>query len=502
MPPTTTTRPAAAPDRELTHPLDRLKGVIRRFVAYDTVLFVALFLSLWFWVGLGIDYGLFKLTGVDIAQQLTPSLRIGITIMLAVTLVALVVWRVTVLVNKRFDLGSLALILEKRHPKLLGDRLITAIQMYDVEEASKQGYSADLVRHTIGEARERMKQVNVRGVFNWGRLWLKGGLIAGVWVLGVATALALYAGFGGGSDLARGVKKTTDVSAIFLERNALFVPTPWPRRAHLEVVDFDDEGHPNEIRVGKGMPTPPKVTARAVKWVVADDPRWNPDGWRAMTIADLGSFGIAASKPVGFEGDFDNLRIDDLERAYPPAEGDPTFTALAAAADDLNNTRKLRMLEVPAVLKMRVDGVQTRSRNLLDLLPDAAGQYAAEVPNLTETVRFTLAAEDFITTRRQITLVPPPTLVDLYRDEFQPAYLHYAAPIPETGGPADTLFTLRGRMVRLAPKKIGLSSDKAVFAVPVGTELHITAEADKDLKLVELRAIGPNPLVVPEFLRA
>ncbi|MCU0704711.1 MAG: hypothetical protein MUF18_12105, partial [Fimbriiglobus sp.] len=109
---------------------------------------------------------------------------------------------------------------------------------------------------------------------------------------------------------------------------------------------------------------------------------------------------------------------------------------------------------------------------------------------------------DFITTRRQITLVPPPTLVDLYRDEFQPAYLHYAAPIPETGGPADTLYTLRGRMVRLAPKKIGLSSDKAVFAVPAGTELHITAEADKDLKLVELRAIGPNPLVVPEFLRA
>lgn len=669
MTPTVDRRPAVAPDRDLTHPLDRLKRMIRVFVAVDVALFVALFLSAWFWVGVGVDYGLFKGFGLDVAQQLTPAIRIGTAVVLAVTLVALAVWRVMVLVNKRFSLSALALVLEKRHPKLLGDRLITAIQMADVERAAEAGYSADLVRHTITEARERMKQVNVAAVFNWGRLWLKGGLILGVWGVAVAVALGLSL-LAVGGDFPRAAKKSADVCGIFTERNALFLPTPWPRRAHLEVVDFDDDGHPNELRVGKGSPTPPKVTARAVKWVVADDAWKNPDGWRGMTVADLGAFGIkearpelvvnpavvwgqpmpggahtagekvlaketdlptacakleaawadwrkrfddvekqaagidtkaageerlntalegmkalldkltaedgtaaakarladleakGAGKPAGervdairkhadgerqrldtqlatladarvslaadrrmddVEKDWDNkksgiaARVEELRKAAEADKGAEqqlryleavaTFTAdvmdpLAAAADNLDNTRKLRKLDVPGQLKMRVDGLQTRSRNFLDLVPDVTGKYAAEVANLSESVRFTVSAEDYVSARRQITLVPPPTLVDLYRDEYQPAYMHHAAPIPADMTSGDTLFVLRGRTHKLPTKKISITSDKSVFSAPVGTELYITAEADKDLKLIEIRPVGANPLAVPEFARA
>ena len=500
-------RPRVAPSADLTHPLDRLKGVIRLFVAVDVVLFVGLFLTLWFWLGVGVDYGLFKGFGLDVAQQLTPALRIGVFLVLLVTLVALVIWRVTVLVNKDLSLTSLALVLEKRHPKLLGDRLITAIEMADVEQARREGYSADMVRHTIEEARERMRQVNVMGVFNWGRLWLKGGLIVAAWVLAVLLALAVHAVATRSFEPVRGAKKMADVCGIFAERNFLFQPTPWPRRTHLEVVDFDDDGHPLELRIGKGSAVPPKVTARAVKWVVVDDPRVNPDGWRAMTVGDLKAFGMAP--PDGADGDAQ--RIDDLERQQGWGEGDPTYQALCRAADDLNNTRKLRKLEVPAVLKLRYDGLQSRSRNFVDLLPDASGKYASEVANLTESVRFTVSAEDFVTARRQITLVPPPTLIDLYRDEYQPAYLHYADPIlsdaekdelAKRTGMTNPLYALRGHTVKLANRKVSITSDKSVFAVPAGTELHLTAEADKDLKSIEIRPVGPNPLAVPEFLRA
>lgn len=488
-------RPVVLPDSDLTHPLDRLKWAIRRFVAYDVVLFVGLYLSVWFWLGVGVDYGLFKAFGLDVAQQLTPALRIGTTLVLGVTLVALVVWRVTVLMNKEFSLTSLALVLEKRYPKLLGDRLITAIQMADVEYASRQGYSADLVRHTIKEARERMRQVSVLSVFNWRRLWLKLGLIAAVWAVALFACFALHAVGTGGFDGGRAAKKMADVCGTFTERNVLFTPTPWPRRAHLEVTDFDDDGHPNELRIGKGSPVPPKVSARAVKWVVADDPWKNPDGWRAMTVGDLQAFGITAPAQPG------ETRIDDWERTAGPGEDDPTVLALTAAANHPDNSRKLRKLEVPGMLKMRVDGVQSRSRNNLDLIPDASGKYVTEVANLTETVKFTISAEDFSTARRQITLVPPPTLVDLFRDEYQPAYLHYATPIA-TGADGNPLYELRGRLQKLAGRKVSISSDRSVFSAPVGTELHITAESDKDLKAIELRPIGPNPLTVPEFLRA
>lgn len=494
MPSATLDRRPSSPDRELTHPLDRLKQMIRVFVFLDVVLFVGLFLSLWFWVGVGADYGLFKFTGVDVAQQLTVFIRVGVTAVLALALVGLVVWRVTVLMNKRFTLTSLALVLEKRHPNLLGDRLITAIQMYDLEKAGRAGYSVDMVRNTIEEARERMRKVNVAGVFNWGRLWLKLLLSVGVWVLGIAAGLVLHAAFSGGFEAPRAAKKLLDVCGIFTERNALFQPTPWPRRAHIEVTDFDDTDHPNEVRVGKGM-APPKISAKAIKWVVADDPRVNPDGWRAMTVADLAAYGIASPATVG-EGD----RIDDLERSGTLPSDDPTLTALDRAAEDLNNTRKLRKLDVPGLLKMRIDGIQTRSRNFLDLIPDANGTFATEVANLTETVRFTVAAEDFVTARRQITLVLPPTLVDLQRIEYQPAYLHHAAPIAADN--SDTLFQLRGRLQRMPAKKVSISSDRSVFAVPVGTELTITAESDKDLQSIEVRAVGPNPLAVPEFVSA
>jgi hypothetical protein len=739
----TVDRPAVAPARELTHPLQTLKGIIRRFVAYDVLLFVALYLSVWFWAGVGVDYGLFKGFGLDVAQQLTPWIRVGITVALLLTLVGLVVWRVTVLLNKEFSLSALALVLEKRYPKVLGDRLITAIQMADVEKASRAGYSADLVRHTIDEARERMAQVNVRSVFNWGRLWVKVGLIAAVWVLAIGTAYGIHSLATGGFTADRATKKLTDTCEIFTERNVQFQPTPWPRKAHIEVTDFDDEGHPNELRIGKGAATPPKVQARAVKWVVADDPWKNPDGWRAMTAGDLAAFGVAlppeSPTVVGkraFTLDWTaertvidlspDQRIDAIERAWDDAKGsanglmkekaellaaagtpadtsdargkvwaarvrvselelaelrrrvseerwkvaadvrraavakldkaapkkgataeereafeaqreaelarlaegeatltklevfkdterhahlkklagelgrtleaekallgDAAFdaaqkrleeltariadaeawaaavpaaaavmppaavaggpvgwvkgyegfdvpavakataeraTALAKAlddraaplagftliadlepkADELANTRKLRKLEVPAQLKMRVDGLQTRSRNFLDLLPDAGGKYVTEVANLSESVKFTVAAEDFVTARRQITLVPPPTFVDLFRDEYQPGYMHYSAPIltdeeRQRLQISTDLFALRGRSQKLANRKISITSDKSVFSAPVGTELHITAEADKDLKLIEIRPLGPNPLAVPEFLRA
>lgn len=502
----TPARPRVAPSADLVHPLDRLKGIIRLFVAADVVLFVGLFLTLWYWLGVGVDYGLFSATGLDLARDLTPAVRIGVTLVLFVTLVALVVWRVTVLVNKDLSLTSLALVLEKRHPKLLGDRLITAIEMADVERASREGYSADMVRHTIEEARERMRRVNVAGVFNWGRLWWKGGMIVAAWVLAVVLCLAIHALGTGKVEPARGWKKMADVCGIFTERNFLFQPTPWPRRAHIEVVDFDDDGHPGELRIGKGTPTPPKVAARAVKWVVVDDPRVNADGWRAMTVGDLKAYGIAP--PQGSEVT-DDLRIDDAERLLNLGDDHPTLQALAAAADDLNNTRKLRKLSVPDKLKLRYDGLQTRSRTFADLLPDASGKYTGEVTNLTESVKFTVSAEDFTTARRQITLVPPPTLIDLYRDEYQPAYLHYAGPILDDQarqqlgiGSGDALYALRGRTQKLAGRKVSITSDKSVFSAPLGTELHLTAEADKDLKSIEIRPVGPNPLAVPEFLKA
>ena len=65
--PTTTTKPRYAPadprliDAKIAHPLGKLRGIIRRYVAIEGVLAVALFLATWFWAAMLIDYGVFEI---------------------------------------------------------------------------------------------------------------------------------------------------------------------------------------------------------------------------------------------------------------------------------------------------------------------------------------------------------------------------------------------------------------------------------------------------------
>src|SRR5439155_25474897 len=82
--------------------------------------------------------------------------------------------------NKDLSYPALALVLERRFPKLLGDRLITAVELADVARAAQDGYSVEMVRQTIAEARARVADVPVRQVFNWRRLWILGFVTAGL----------------------------------------------------------------------------------------------------------------------------------------------------------------------------------------------------------------------------------------------------------------------------------------------------------------------------------
>ena len=59
---TVTTRPAAS-DREesrrkVGHPLQRLRGYIRCYVLAEGLAVLLIYLALWFWIGLLLDYGL------------------------------------------------------------------------------------------------------------------------------------------------------------------------------------------------------------------------------------------------------------------------------------------------------------------------------------------------------------------------------------------------------------------------------------------------------------
>ena len=478
-------------DAKITHPLARLRGLVRLFVSLDVLLFTGLFIVIWFLSWIAFDYGLFKATGIDYALYSHWGLRLAFLALMSAILIAYVGVRVYRLVHKDLSFTSLALVLEKRHPELLRDRLITAIELSDLDKAESQGYSREMVQQTIDEAHERVGRVNVRAVFRWRRLWTKVIVASLILVLFASFGLAAHAISTKAFDAARGGHKVADVCSIWAERNLLLRNTPWPRRSHIELVDFPESG---ELRQGKDAGAP-RIRARAYQWVIAD--RSRAEGWRPLKVSDLGrpELGIAQADLTNATL-ADNLgkttRMDLSDATMDDVEGTlsadhelvkDTFERLNTLADDVTMTRTLRKLVLPKEMILTFHGAKTAGISNLTREPN--GEYTGEVNGIKENrVSFVVRGEDYRTLPRTIELIPPPMLIDLRRDEYQPAYLYYPSPERENQG------LLRGRKQFFADQKISLTSEKSIFPVPTGTDVVIFATVDKPLRKATLTPKG------------
>jgi hypothetical protein len=514
------------------HPLERLRGTIRRYVGLEGAAVVGIYLALWFWLGLLFDFGVFKAFGLDWVQEMPRNVRAGILIALAVGLVAVVGFKIVRRLLVEFRPPALALLLERRFPEQLGDRLITAVELADLERAADQGYSRAMIEHTVRDAVRRVESVPVHEVFNWARLRRLGAWLAGL-TLGVLLLVGVgYSAVTRTNPVTDFAVRFKDVAAIWFERNVLLWNTIWPRRAHLEVLDFPESG---DLRVGRDAPSP-RLRVRAVKWVVAD--RAAPEGWRAMTWADLtpelaggpvpelpadllddqvtgpravaaavasavaappltAPAGVAAAaRPVARPAGAWTLDRVDLALAQPEVRqrlGEDSAGALtdllerlAARSDEPGMARRFGMLDVPERVEVAYWGAKTSSE-----MPFARGndhEYAGALSDLTESVKFRVRARDYATPARSITLVPPPMLTRLSRDEYQPAYLYHRAPLggPPDGGPA----ALKGLKQHLPDRAVSLNGSVSQFTVPAGTDMVLSGQLDKELTAAVLR---PRP---------
>jgi hypothetical protein len=104
----------------------------------------------------------------------------------AVALAGLVTWTVATRLFREFHDQHLALVLERRFPRQLADRLITAVELSDPQKAAEQGYSPAMVEKTIHDAAAEVEKLPVGQVFDWARL----GRMA-IRMLGVTAALYL-----------------------------------------------------------------------------------------------------------------------------------------------------------------------------------------------------------------------------------------------------------------------------------------------------------------------
>src|ERR1700730_12740446 len=129
-------------------PLQRLRGDIRLYVSSEGLAVLLLYLALWFWIGMLLDYGTFKLFGFDQVRVLPHGLRVVVLCGLTAGLLAVVAVKVLLRLFREFRSPALALVLERRFPKTLGDRLITAVEMADPRLAERYGYSQAMIDQT------------------------------------------------------------------------------------------------------------------------------------------------------------------------------------------------------------------------------------------------------------------------------------------------------------------------------------------------------------------
>src|SRR5947209_17652703 len=129
--PPTVRRPG--PSRAIQHPLDRLRGTIRQYVALEGMAVVGLYLALWFWLGLLFDFGVFKTLGLDWVQELPRGFRGTLLALLAAGLAAVLAVKIVRRLMVEFRPEALALVLERHFPAVLGDRLITAGELPDLD---------------------------------------------------------------------------------------------------------------------------------------------------------------------------------------------------------------------------------------------------------------------------------------------------------------------------------------------------------------------------------
>ncbi len=498
---------------QVAHPLDRLRGTIRKYVVIEGLLSAAIFVAAWFAFGLLFDFGLFKLTTWDWVLDAPAWLRTVALAFAAVLLLGIILFRITGRLLKELSYPALALVLERKFPKILGDRLITAVELADVERQSRYGYSSAMIDLTIREARERVATVPVNDVFNWKRLRNMAALAVALLAIVVVVGFTSFAVGNKSADPVRFGWKFAHTTGAFLERNLLIRNVPWPRRAHLELVNFPAD----DLRIGKDAPEP-VVRAKAYRWVFAD--RTTTMGWRPLRWSDLNDTLLGGPVPTlpakafqtasdGDLGTDPNLWEVDLIQAVgvedpearkklmealqgPEYEAtrndlDRVFTKLEEQAAKPSMGRTLRKLDVPEKVALAYTGKSKSGE--VTLGPQKNQEFASPISDLKESVSFVVRAEDFRTPAKTITLLPPPLFTSLTRTEYQPAYLHHTPP-------DFNYASFRGLPPqRMVDKGLSLTGDRSVFSVVAGTELVLTAKTDTDITAAYLQ---PKVGVLPD----
>jgi hypothetical protein len=193
---------------------------------------------------------------------------------------------------------------------------------------------------------------------------------------------------------------------------------------------------------------------------------------------------------------------------------DESLRRLDDKAADPSMSRTVRKLKIPDEVELSYWGAKTKVD--MKLRAEANNEFAGTLSDLKETVKFHARGENYYTPVKQITLVPPPMLTELKRDEHHPAYLYHKAPVADPKDLPDELKPygtdprlLKGVKHTLREQAVSLTGDRSRFDIPMGAEFVLYGRSDKELKEalilpkpgkfpgVEAEVTDPEPIALP-----
>ena len=177
-------------DPELQSLLQSLRGRIRRYVVWDSVLAIIAVVLVAFWIGLLIDYVPVTLGGTEMPRSARGILLAAVGFAVFVIVVRMLIDRL----SRPLPDDSLALLVERHHPQLAG-RLVTAVQLSQPGRTG-DSHSPDLLRLVHREASESVDEVDPGRVFRMQPLIQKAALAGPLLLLALMFAAASQTGNG------------------------------------------------------------------------------------------------------------------------------------------------------------------------------------------------------------------------------------------------------------------------------------------------------------------
>ncbi|MCS7468157.1 polyketide synthase [Stieleria sp. ICT_E10.1] len=324
-------------DPELQSLLQSLRGRIRRYVVWDSVLAIIAVVLVAFWIGLLIDYVPVTLGGTEMPRSARGILLAAVGFAVFVIVVRMLIDRL----SRPLPDDSLALLVERHHPQLAG-RLVTAVQLSRPGRTG-DSHSPDLLRLVHREASESVDEVDPGRVFRMQPLIQKAALAGPLLLL--ALMFAAYSP----SAFARAAARLT-----------LLSDARWPRRARLEMVGVDlptvsasniQDSDPQRIEFENGVMRLPTGSSGILRIRAAAEDAEVPSACTVYYETDDGTRGQSNMRRVGRQRDGYQAFVLD---GPPLSNLASSFSFSIQGLDDRLINYRIEAAEPPAISAMNV----------------------------------------------------------------------------------------------------------------------------------------------------